>query len=305
HEDSSVKSSKDYEDSYIIKPSMDRENSNLKSSKDHEKSQEIVMNNNISLTEQLSQVASPNHKSNSEKVITVEQIKQELNDNIMMIDEKEKNSLPEKIKRPRRSNRETYAYLNMLPKRRTRQQSQSEWRFPHNNFLPQVSRQSSQPKRRKLEKPLEHEKSLEHKKPMEYEIPVISKPIEPEVLPLHQSEVLPLHQSEVLPLHQSEVSPLQQSEDQVTTMVSCERDPYKPRNLDIQNVTTRRSVRQANKKESVISSNDNEKVNIKREKVYIKKEFENGQNLMMIEERAVNECLTEVDQLVEQESDEQ
>ncbi|CAG8438551.1 1605_t:CDS:2 [Diversispora eburnea] len=36
-------------------------------------------------------------------------------------------------KRPRRSQRETYAYLNNLPKRKTRQQSQSEWVVPLTN----------------------------------------------------------------------------------------------------------------------------------------------------------------------------
>ncbi|CAG8484329.1 4907_t:CDS:2 [Cetraspora pellucida] len=238
------------------------------------------------------QIASSNHKSVSEKVITVEQvislekissvkpkiihddlndepniqIKQEPNDDVVVNDEKEKMALPKKTKRPRRSNRETYAYLNMLPKRRTRQQSQSEWNLPH-DLLPQITRQSPQPKRRKSGKPIEREN------------PVITKSTEPEVT---------------------------QPQNQVTSIVSHvshKRGPYKPRKIGIKNATIRRSARQANRKERTVTSNDSEKGSIKREKVYIKQEFEDGQNLMVIEERAVNECPMEVVQLVDQESD--
>ncbi|CAG8675432.1 17360_t:CDS:2, partial [Racocetra persica] len=270
HEESSAKL-KHYEGSHI--KSKGHEGSHVKSSKCQESSE-------IEQPSPPEQIASSNHKSVSEKVITVEQvislekissvkpkiihddlndeqniqIKQEPNDDAVVIDEKEKMALPKKIKRPRRTNRETYAYLNMLPKRRTRQQSQSEWNLPH-GLLPQISRQSLQPKRRKSEKPIEREKTV-ITKPTEPEETVITKPTEPEVT---------------------------QSQNQVTPIVSYKRGPYKPRKIDIQNASIRRSARQANRKERV-----------------------DGQNLMVIEERAVNECPTmEVVQLVDQESDDQ
>ncbi|RIB07742.1 hypothetical protein C2G38_406267 [Gigaspora rosea] len=296
HEETSVKSknheetkSKHHEDSRV--KSKDREGSHVKLSKNQESSGIDVF-----LTEQPSpseQIASSNHKSAPEKVITVEQIKQEPNDDIIANDEKEKTTLPKKFKRTRRSNRETYAYLNLLPKRRTRQQSQSEWNLPH-DLLSQVSQRSPQPKRQKSEKPIEREKPIEHEKPMERE-----RPMEREK-PLEREKPIALEKPVITKSIEPEVS---KSKDQVTPTVSRKRGPYKPRKIDIQKATIRRSARQVNnKKEIVVTSNDNDKLNVKREKVYIKQEFEDGQNLSMVEEKVVNECSMEVDQLVDQES---
>ncbi|CAG8774343.1 11052_t:CDS:2, partial [Racocetra fulgida] len=86
-----------------------------------------------------------------------------------------------------------------------------------------------------------------------------------------QNQVTP-SQNQVTP-SQNQVTP---SQNQVTPIVSYKRGPYKPRKIDIQNATIRRSA-----------------------------QFEDGQNLMVIEERAVNECPMEVVQLVDQETDDQ
>ncbi|CAG8668069.1 481_t:CDS:2, partial [Racocetra fulgida] len=213
HEESSAKL-KHYEGSHI--KSKGHEGSHVKSSKYQESSE-------IEQPSPPEQIASSNHKSVSEKVITVEQvislekissvkpkiihddlndeqniqIKQEPNDDVVVIDEKEKMALPKTTKRSRRSNRETYAYLNMLPKRRTRQQSQSEWNLPH-DLLPQTTRQSLQPKRRKSERPIEREKT------------VITQPTEPEVTQ-SQNQATP-SQNQVTP-SQNQVTP---SQNQVT-----------------------------------------------------------------------------------------